>query len=172
MNPLALRQAGLAAILFLCGAALFGAYQHGVAVTDARWEKKQADERELGAKVLAAATTANRTEEQRRQAASNQVGSDAREQIKAAGVDAHGADVAGERLHVEAAKLAASTSCTPGSSGAAERGQAAARAAMVLSDLFQRADQRAGELAVAYDRARIAGLACERSYDGVRAGSK
>lgn len=167
MNPLALRTAGLAAILFLCGAALFGAYQHGVTVTDARWGKKQADERELGAKVLAAATTANRTEEQRRQAASNQVGSDAREQIKAAGVDAHGADVAGERLHVEAAKLAASTSCTPGNSGAAERGQAAARAAMVLSDLFQRADQRAGELAKALDQSRVAGLACERAYDSL-----
>ncbi|WP_371857404.1 DUF2514 family protein [Pseudomonas sp. Irchel s3b2] len=38
------------------------------------------------------------------------------------------------------------------------------RAAMVLSDLFRRADKRAQELAAAYDRSRIAGLACERSY--------
>ncbi|WP_264083798.1 DUF2514 domain-containing protein [Pseudomonas khavaziana] len=36
---------------------------------------------------------------------------------------------------------------------------------MVLSDLFQRADKGAGELTAAYDRARRAGLACERSYD-------
>jgi hypothetical protein len=35
---------------------------------------------------------------------------------------------------------------------------------MVLSDLFQRADQRAGELAKAYDAARIAGLACQEAY--------
>jgi len=38
----------------------------------------------------------------------------------------------------------------------------------VLSELFQRADKRAGELAAAYDRARIAGQACERSYDSMR----
>lgn len=37
-------------------------------------------------------------------------------------------------------------------------------AAMVLSDLLTRADERAGELAKAYDVARIAGLACEEHY--------
>ncbi|MGY2680808.1 hypothetical protein ACVWVZ_000142 [Pseudomonas tolaasii] len=45
--------------------------------------------------------------------------------------------------------------------------RSATRAAMVLSDLLQRADKRAGELAVAYDRARIAGLACERAYNSL-----
>ena len=50
---------------------------------------------------------------------------------------------------------------------AVARGQAATRAAMVLSDLFARADARAGELAKAYDRARIAGLACEASYNAL-----
>jgi hypothetical protein len=43
---------------------------------------------------------------------------------------------------------------------------------MVLSDMFQRADKRAGELAKAYDAARIAGLACERSYGALRAGER
>jgi hypothetical protein len=38
---------------------------------------------------------------------------------------------------------------------------------MVLSDLLARADARAGELAKAYDRARIAGLACEASYNAL-----
>ena len=167
MNPLALRLTGLAAILFLCGAALFGAYQHGVTVTDLRWEKKQADQQELQAKAQATAVTANRTEEQRRQAASNQVGSDAREQIEAAAIDAAGADVAGERLHVDAGRLAAGSGCTAGDPGAAERSTSARRAAMVLSDLFQRADQRAGELAKALDQSRVAGLACERAYDSL-----
>ncbi|WP_149032147.1 DUF2514 family protein, partial [Pseudomonas syringae group genomosp. 3] len=49
----------------------------------------------------------------------------------------------------------------PGDTGATERGKAATRAAMVLSDLLGRADARAGELAKAYDGARIAGKACE-----------
>lgn len=70
-----------------------------------------------------------------------------------------------DRLHVEASQFAA-TAC--GDPGIAQRGASATRAAMVLSDLLQRADKRAGELAVAYDRARIAGLACERSFDSMR----
>ncbi|MCY1463236.1 hypothetical protein D9M71_811040 [compost metagenome] len=41
------------------------------------------------------------------------------------------------------------------------------RAAMVLSDLLARADERAGELAKAYDLARIAGQQCEREYDAL-----
>ncbi|KAA0943668.1 DUF2514 family protein [Pseudomonas sp. ANT_H14] len=39
---------------------------------------------------------------------------------------------------------------------------------MVLADVLKRADERAGEMAVAYDRARIAGLTCERSYESLR----
>jgi hypothetical protein len=38
---------------------------------------------------------------------------------------------------------------------------------MVLSDLLARADARAGELAKAYDGARIAGLACEGAYNAL-----
>lgn len=106
-----------------------------------------------------------RQEEQRRQAAVNKEASDAREQIKAAALDAGAADAAGERLYVEAGKLAATACVDP---GAAQRGASATRAAMVLSDLLQRADKRAGELAVAYDRARIAGETCERTYDSIR----
>ncbi|NWE18022.1 DUF2514 family protein [Pseudomonas sp. P7548] len=119
------------------------------------------------AQVLAIAEAGNvaRQEEQRRQAAVNKEASDAREQNKAAAVDAGAADAAGDRMHADANKLAA-TACRD--TGAAQRGASATRAAMVLSDLFQRADKRAGELAIAYDRAKIAGQACERSYDGIR----
>ena len=39
----------------------------------------------------------------------------------------------------------------------------------VLADVLGRADQRAGELADAADRAHAAGLACERDYDAARA---
>jgi hypothetical protein len=38
---------------------------------------------------------------------------------------------------------------------------------MVLSDLLARADARAGELAKAYDQARIAGEQCQREYDAL-----
>lgn len=136
-------------------------------VQDWRYGRQLAEIGESNALAITEAGTKARTEEQRRQATVNKEASDAREQNKAAAVDAGTADAAGERLHVDADKLAASA--CPGDSGAAQRGASATRAAMVLSDLLQRADKRAGELAAAYDRARIAGLTCERSYQSVRA---
>ena len=164
MNGIPWRLVGLGVFALLVGAALYGVYQQGYASADKDWKAKLADQQVLQSKGLAAATTANRTEEQRRQTAINQVGSDAREQSKAATTDAAGADATGERLHVAAAQLAAGAGKCAGDPGAAERGASATRAAMVLSDLFQRADKRAGELAKAYDRTRIAGLACEAAY--------
>jgi len=163
-----LRLGGLVLIILACAGLLYGSYHHGVTVTDLRWKALWADQQVLQAKGLAAATTANRTEEQRRQTAINQVGNDAREQTKVAVADAAGADDAGERMWAEAANLAARSSCSSSDTGAAERGKAATRAAMVLSELFQRADKRAGELARAYDGARIAGLACEQAFDVLR----
>jgi hypothetical protein len=40
----------------------------------------------------------------------------------------------------------------------------------VLADLFERADHRAGELAAALDRSRIAGRHCEAAYAAVHGG--
>lgn len=134
-------------------------------VQDWRYGEQLADIDRDQALAITAAGEKARREEQRRQASVNKEASDAREQNKVAAVDAGTADAAGERLHVEAAKLAASA-CTA-DPGAAQRSTSATRAAMVLSDLLQRADKRAGELASAYDRARIAGLTCERSYDSL-----
>lgn len=147
----------LVAILLAMVISAVGTWQ----VQDWRYGTRLAEIGEAQAIAITNAGNDARAEEQRRQASVNKVASDAREQNKAATVDAGTADAAGDRLHVEADKLAA-TAC--GDPGAAERGTSATRAAMVLSDLLQRADKRAGELAVAYDRARIAGQACEASY--------
>ena len=137
-------------------------------VQDWRYGEQLAKIERNHAVALKDAGDAARKEEQRRQAAVNKEASNAREQNKAAAVDAGTADAAGDRLHVEASQFAA-TAC--GDPGAAQRGASATRAAMVLSDLLQRADKRAGELAVAYDRARIAGLTCERSYQSLSPGN-
>ncbi len=134
-------------------------------VQEWRYGKQLADLGKAQALAITEAGNTARQEEKRRQSVVNKEASDAREQNKTAAVDAGAADVAGERLHVEAGKFAAATCGDP---GAAKRGASATRAAMVLSELFQRADKRAGELAAAYDRARIAGLACERSYEGIK----
>jgi hypothetical protein len=173
MSPAAalyLKIGGALAVLLIIAAVLYGAYHHGESVADARWQLKWADQQMLQAKGLAAATTENRTEEQRRQTAINQVGNDARQQQAVASADAVSADAAGDRVRDQAGKLAASASCTTGDPGATERSKTATRAAMVLSDMFQRADKRTGELARAYDAARIAGLACESSYSSLIGG--
>lgn len=108
-----------------------------------------------------------RQEEQRRAIAQEEARAHAHEERTIADVGAAGADAAGQRLQHEGAKLADTVSCPGTDTAAVARSQAATRAAMVLSDLLARADKRAGELAQAYDRARIAGLACEASYNAL-----
>ncbi len=108
-----------------------------------------------------------RTEEQRRAAAQQEARVKGHEERTIADAGAAGADAAGQRLRDEGAKLAATVSCPSTDTAAIARGQAATRAAMVLSDLLTRADARAGELAKAYDQARIAGQLCEASYNAL-----
>ena len=165
MKALPWKAVGLLLILLALAGALYGAYRHGVTVTDLAWKAKWAEEVSTQSEAVATTTTEYRTEEQRRQKAANQVANDARQNQTAALTDAAVADAAGDRLRVEAGKLAATASCVPGDTGATERGKAATRAAMVLSDLLGRADARAGELAKAYDQSRIAGQACNRFVD-------
>ena len=145
----------------------WGAYQHGrsVAQAEAGQASAQRDSGDRLAEVIGERSA--RQEEQRRAAAQEEARTHAQEERKIADADVAGADAAGQRLRSEAAQLAATVSCPGPDAAAIARGQAATRAAMVLSDLLARADKRAGELAQAYDRARIAGLACEASYNAL-----
>ncbi|WP_442800196.1 DUF2514 family protein [Pseudomonas sp. CIP-10] len=77
------------------------------------------------------------------------------------------AGVAATRLRDESAKLAATATCPSTNTAAVARGQAATRAAMVLSDLLDRSVATNRELAQAYDRARNAGQQCGREYDAM-----
>ncbi|MCV4343345.1 DUF2514 domain-containing protein [Pseudomonas capsici] len=146
---------------------LWLAYSHGRSVENTEWQARWNDRNATDNQAQAVAEKTNRTEEQRRQASVNKVAEDARTQQVAAVDDAAHADAAGDRLHVAAQNFADRASCAGGDSGAAERGASTRRAAMVLSDMLTRADARAGELAEAYDRARIAGIACEKSYQAL-----
>lgn len=151
----------LAAIVLAMIISAAGTWQ----VQDWRYGQRLADQARTRAEAVLEAGRVAREEEQRRQSALNRLGRDARDQNKTASVDASVADAAGDRLHIEAGKFAATACVDPGTT---QRGASATRAAMVLSDLLQRADKRAGELAAAYDRALIAGLACERSFNTMR----
>ncbi|MBH3460283.1 DUF2514 domain-containing protein [Pseudomonas putida] len=154
------------ALLAVVGSYWF-VYQHGRSVerADAEAASANRDADDRLAEVLGERSA--RQEEQRRALAQEEARAHAQEQRTTADADAAGADASGQRLRHEARNLAAAVSCSPTDTAAVERGKAATRAAMVLSDLLARADDRAGELAAAYDKARIAGLACEASYNGL-----
>ncbi|AIL62562.1 DUF2514 domain-containing protein [Pseudomonas alkylphenolica] len=160
MSTWALRSVALLLVL----ASYWSAYQHGRSVerTDAALSASHRDTGDRLAEVLG--ERGARQEEQRRAEAQEEVRAHAKQEHQVAHAGAAGTDAAGQRLQHDAAKLAATVSCPGPDTAAIARAQAAARAAMVLSDLLARADARAGELAKAYDRARIAGLACEASY--------
>ncbi|CAI8941693.1 DUF2514 family protein [Pseudomonas donghuensis] len=158
------RTIGAAASLALVLWAFWGTYEHGRSTMDAEWKARWAV-RDAGDKqAWAQEESRARSEEQRRAAAQEEARANARKQEHIAAAGADGADDAGQRLHDDAARYAAAAGKCTADSAAAARGQAATRAAMVLSDLLTRADARAGELAKAYDRARIAGFACEATY--------
>lgn len=153
--------------LLVVVASYWGAYEHGRSVERAEAGQISA-ERDSGdrmAEVLGEREA--RQEEQRRAEAREEVRAHAQEQRTIADAGAASADAAGQRLRGDATQLAAAVSCPGTDTAAVARGQAATRAAMVLSDLLARADARAGELASALDRARIAGQQCEREYDAL-----
>lgn len=81
------------------------------------------------------------------------------------------AAAAGRRADAAAASLrepayrAGQAACD---SAAASAGQATGPADVVPGELYRWADDRAGELAKAFDAARTAGLACQEAYDVVR----
>lgn len=160
-----------AVVVALLGLSHWLTYQHGVTVTDdawsARWEKRNTDD----ATVQAAAESAARAKEQALQQQAEKVQRDATQALETARTDAAGERAATERLRSELAKLQARLSGTGASAPAGTSSASATRAAMVLSELYGSCQDRLGEVSSAFDRARIAGLACEASYDGLKAGN-
>ncbi|HDT5887717.1 DUF2514 family protein [Aeromonas dhakensis] len=128
------------------------------------WQAKWDEEATRLATARTKAEQEAREEELRRQAEIDEVRDHAQEQIAQAQADAAAAGLESGRLREQARGLAARASQCASNPGAAQGGPAAGHPAMVLADLLSRADERAGELAAAYDRARASGLACERAY--------
>lgn len=157
---------GLAAGLVLV-VSHWGAYEHGRSVEQAQAGQVSAN-RDSGdrlAEVLG--ERGARQQESQRAQAQEEARAHGHEERSIANAGAIDADASGQRLRDDGAKFAAAVSCSGTDTAAVARGQAATRAAMVLSDLLARADARAGELAKAYDQARIAGQLCEASYNAL-----
>jgi hypothetical protein len=116
------------------------------------------------ARILA--DRAQRTEEQRRAAAIAQEAANAQTRISALEDDVRHAGAAADGLRAAAAG-AASRSRASACSATASAAQPGGDPLGLLVDVLGRADKRAGELAEYADRLRVAGIACERSYDAL-----
>ncbi|MDP9528476.1 DUF2514 family protein [Pseudomonas protegens] len=172
MNAAMLKVGGaaLACLLLvaLAGWSLMRAYDLGMSVKDAEWQARW-NARDAGDKqAWRLAEKAEREKEQARQNSINKAVQDGQRKIDQAAADAVTARAAAGSLQRTvddlAGRLAAqgrSNSCTAAAS------QAATRTALVLAELFKRADQRAGDLAADADQSRSRGVTCEQAYDGL-----
>lgn len=143
-----------------------------------RLSKSYSDQMRTLAEASVAAETTNRAEEARRTTELQGIIDGERLQSYAAraDADARAADAVGLRKQLDAftaaARARAAAERATGRAAIASSGKAGADPLDLLADLFWRAGDRAGDLAGIADRARIAGLTCERAYDAVRGAAK
>ena len=123
----------------------------------------------VAASAAQTAERAARTEEQRRVIAAQEIADAAQARLDRVQADADRARRTAAGLRSAAAAAAARCNPTPGNPATPAASAAAAGPGLVLADVLSRADDRAGGLAEAFDRAYAAGLACERIHDALRA---
>jgi hypothetical protein len=132
---------------------------------EAKYEKREGQYKEAGRLAEQQA----RSEETRRAAAVEGIRREARERIAAAESDA-----ADERADADGMRkeLANRTIRATHGAGACPGGSPTTTTLILYSELLDRADDRASELAAEADRRRIAGLACEEQYNSLNSSPK
>lgn len=170
MIPMWARAAGVAALLL----ALWFANQYfivspAVAKNEKTWSDKWAGRDRADAKAKQDYDNEQRAKEQSAQLVVDRIQRDSQAEIAAANRRAAGARAESGRLQqgVSAAisqlqQQRGEDTSTPGSRSAG------ASAGVLLSQLFGEIDIAAGNYAAEADRARAAGLTCERAYNEVR----
>lgn len=153
-----LLQAGALVALLLLGFGVGWSWQ------GSRWESKYLALGAAWAESRAAAERQARSEETRRAAAVEGIRRDAKNQIEQAQADADAAAATADSLRQQ---LAERTRRATQGAGACPRGSPTIATAILYSELLDRADARAGELAAEADRRRVAALACEAQYDSL-----
>lgn len=116
-----------------------------------------------------AAQARARVDEQLRQHAIEGIRQHAHDQVIAATADAVAADTAADSLREQVAKLARRPARCP---GVATGSETADPERLLLADVLIEVERAGRELAAYADRARLAGAACELSFDAVRGGGK
>lgn len=155
------------AVVFVLCVTLYETYNFGVTVTDYKWQQRWDRRNTDDATAQAAAESAARSKEQADQQYAEKVQRDATQALEQERLVSAGERAATDRVRGGLAKLQTRLSGAGASAPAGASSASATRAALVLSDLYGSCQSRLGEVSSAFDRARIAGLACEASYDGL-----
>ena len=150
------------------GASHWFVYDHGKSVERTAWQAQWAQRDADDNAAQATAEHAARAKETADQLHAEKVQRDATQALEQERLNAAGERAATERVRGELAKLQTRLGAAGKSPAAGTSSTSATRAAMVLSDLYGSCQSRLGEIGAAFDRARIAGLACEASYDALR----
>ncbi len=157
--------AALASAVIIVGVQTVRLASEKTAFADAR--SAWADTRAEASRMRAKAETEERNEETRRQLEKDNAIKEALAKAATAGVAAARAERAAVSLRESTDALVARARQACGGAQPGPGGPPAADPIGVLADVQRRADERAGILAKYADAARIAGEACERSYDSL-----
>lgn len=147
--------------MFLAVALLLIGFAGGWGWNGSIWSEKYAKLEGGHARDVAAGERLAREEETRRSEALEEARKNTQAELERHAADTASADSVAERLRAENARLRRAAENTEASC----RSPAATSAVVVYSELLDRCDARAGDLAGEADRRRIAGLACEQAYD-------
>jgi len=157
----------LAAILALALAYVGGRWQQSRSDA-ARYQAERTATALDAARVQIKAVDAARLEEQRRTTAQTEIANAATKDLAQARADAGAAADAASRLRQRVDQLlaAARSANDPGAAGGGQ-GKSGGDPLDVLVDVLGRSDKASGILAAYADELKVAGLACERSYDAL-----
>ena len=143
---------------------------HAAQLDAAQTRTSHADTLRTIADLTTKAVEAVRAEETQRAQKLEAIANDTQKQIDAARVDAAAAERSADSLRQQLARYVAAARAASPNTGAAPTSETASDPASVLAELYAAANDRAREVSVYADAARVAGLACEASYDALRAG--
>ncbi|UVK96437.1 DUF2514 domain-containing protein [Pseudomonas sp. B21-048] len=158
----------VAAMLLVAGT-LFGAYHHGVTVTEEKWQGEWNARDTRDAEAKAQNEAAERTKEQAYQQSINKAIQNGQQIIDQATADAASARAFAGGVQLAAGNLARrlAASEASGNSCTAAASKAAAHSARVLADVLNMADAAAGVMAANADQARGRGMTCTAAYDAL-----
>lgn len=157
--------AALAAAIFL---SCFWCYQAGRTAEHKEWSAKWQERDLADAQAAIQFADKQRRIEQERQGAIDAIQEQAQQDIATAQRNAAIAAAESKRLQDGIADAITRLQADSGNPGATISSKTRASTSSLLAELFREIDTAAGIYAAEADRARAAGLTCERAYDAVR----